>query len=798
MSTAAWADGTLPTPVYTQNFESANTTKGTGDTDHFGITGATLTGNGSIGTGDPVFGKYYQAGGTGTTRTNYLTISTTAFSEIKTAGNEEATISFWLNTYGNEDTNEWGSIFVAYGESGNANHAYPFSFDIRANLSTHSSLWETYFDDPLNVNNSWRTKGASLAESWHHVAIVYNIDKTNSPYKTVMKYYIDGTCVLTRNITSYSAPETTTDKTMFEDVNRLSEFVIGGNSPVWSDPDNGYAYDEINIYSEALSEAQIALIAKTNVTVEYKLGDDVLKSEIVGNNVLKGSSFSYGVHQYILSNGRLYSTTQGSSNYYYRTNNASATLVENLTDANINNVVFFVEGEDISGITVASADNNRARASNAKMGYTDGISNFKNVVTLPAGTYQVHLRYVNGNTTARALKVKVGDTEKMNLSISQADYSTKTSESFTIDKLTTISLACEGASTGGLDWIYITGTPANEIIGAIDYSTPYYNKWNTLPIWINPGEKAYYKFVNYNNGGNTYENWYLFGATEASENVVIFGPNHSNTAANATYTSKPTFTMADLNGATVELTAEYNKVAENNYTITVTGVTTKADGSTTLSPNLVYTQTGLTAPKLKLFVSVELSWLELVEQSVKKDISDAGYATYYSNNALDFANATPALTASIITGHEGNSLTLQDVENVPAETGVLLAGSEGTCTIPVIATSSTDVTANKLKGVHANTEKTASTIYILMKGAKGVGFYKNNNAFTVGANTAYLDATDVDGAGARSFYDLGGTTAIENIKVGSKDNVYYNLQGQRILYPTKGLYIVNGKKVIIK
>jgi len=119
MSTAAWADGTLPTPVYTQNFESANTTKGTGDTDHFGITGATLTGNGSIGTGDPVFGKYYQAGGTGTTRTNYLTISTTAFSEIKTAGNEEATISFWLNTYGNEDTNEWGSIFVAYGESGN-------------------------------------------------------------------------------------------------------------------------------------------------------------------------------------------------------------------------------------------------------------------------------------------------------------------------------------------------------------------------------------------------------------------------------------------------------------------------------------------------------------------------------------------------------------------------------------------------------------------------------------------------------------------------------------------------------
>ena len=31
-----------------------------------------------------------------------------------------------------------------------------------------------------------------------------------------------------------------------------------------------------------------------------------------------------------------------------------------------------------------------------------------------------------------------------------------------------------------------------------------------------------------------------------------------------------------------------------------------------------------------------------------------------------------------------------------------------------------------------------------------------------------------------------------------KDNVYYNLQGVRVAQPTKGLYIVNGKKVMIK
>ena len=43
-----------------------------------------------------------------------------------------------------------------------------------------------------------------------------------------------------------------------------------------------------------------------------------------------------------------------------------------------------------------------------------------------------------------------------------------------------------------------------------------------------------------------------------------------------------------------------------------------------------------------------------------------------------------------------------------------------------------------------------------------------------------------------------GTTAIKNIKVGTEDNVYYDLQGRRVLYPKKGIYIVNGHKVVIK
>jgi hypothetical protein len=58
----------------------------------------------------------------------------------------------------------------------------------------------------------------------------------------------------------------------------------------------------------------------------------------------------------------------------------------------------------------------------------------------------------------------------------------------------------------------------------------------------------------------------------------------------------------------------------------------------------------------------------------------------------------------------------------------------------------------------------------------------------------------LDSALGRSLdIDFGdGTTGIKNLKVGVEDNVYYDLQGRRVLYPKKGIYILNGKKVIIK
>ena len=105
-----------------------------------------------------------------------------------------------------------------------------------------------------------------------------------------------------------------------------------------------------------------------------------------------------------------------------------------------------------------------------------------------------------------------------------------------------------------------------------------------------------------------------------------------------------------------------------------------------------------------------------------------------------------------------------------------------------------DLSGNALKGVFEDTEKPAG-IFVLLNGEKGVGFYKTLNAFTVGANTAYIEVPSE----ARFISLDGETTAIEGIAAEKINNgEVYNLNGQRVAQPTKGLYIVNGKKYVVK
>ncbi|MBR4920090.1 MAG: leucine-rich repeat protein [Prevotella sp.] len=88
--------------------------------------------------------------------------------------------------------------------------------------------------------------------------------------------------------------------------------------------------------------------------------------------------------------------------------------------------------------------------------------------------------------------------------------------------------------------------------------------------------------------------------------------------------------------------------------------------------------------------------------------------------------------------------------------------------------------------------------YALANAGAGLGFYKVGNGTTIPAGKAYLK---IEKSAGSNFYGIDpddNTTAIKNMKIGKDSNVYYDLSGRRVLYPKKGLYIMNGKKVIIK
>jgi len=184
-------------------------------------------------------------------------------------------------------------------------------------------------------------------------------------------------------------------------------------------------------------------------------------------------------------------------------------------------------------------------------------------------------------------------------------------------------------------------------------------------------------------------------------------------------------------------------------------------------------------------------------------ITDAGYATFCIDNALDFSGVTDltAYTAS----QNGNNVKFDKVEGtVKAGTGLLVKAAEGTYIVPAVA-NGTDVSAtNALVGVTAVTTigktKDGKYNYVLKKGNDGVvGFYQvNNNEYKVRANTAYLAISyDAASSGAKLFIGLDGETAVEAVAAEVlPTGTAYNLQGQRVGNDYKGVVIVNGKKVI--
>lgn len=171
-------------------------------------------------------------------------------------------------------------------------------------------------------------------------------------------------------------------------------------------------------------------------------------------------------------------------------------------------------------------------------------------------------------------------------------------------------------------------------------------------------------------------------------------------------------------------------------------------------------------------------------ENVTVTVTEAGYATYCSEYALDLSGVD-AYTATI----DGSQVSFVSQNGVVAPgTGLLIKAEAGDVTIPVATEGAETIADNVL--ISGTTAPAGS--FVLM-GSPAVGFYKTTSEFTLGANTAYIAPVASE---AREFIALGEATAIKAIETAKQSNEIYNLAGQRVKSAQKGLFIIGGKKVI--
>ncbi|MBO6188261.1 MAG: hypothetical protein J6O23_07115 [Prevotella sp.] len=198
--------------------------------------------------------------------------------------------------------------------------------------------------------------------------------------------------------------------------------------------------------------------------------------------------------------------------------------------------------------------------------------------------------------------------------------------------------------------------------------------------------------------------------------------------------------------------------------------------------------------------SADFDYAYIRKLLVPLTISSAEWATLYTPMALNFAGTgLKAYTATVA----NDVVTLASVNDVPANTGVVLNGTPGDYEIPGIASSTTD--KGDLQGSLTEDltydKNAANDYYMLALNGNKVQFTKLISG-KIAAGKAYLVLPKDPTTGARTLtvaFSEGGTTGISEIENSkSKIENYFNLNGQRVSKPTKGLYIVNGKKVVLK
>lgn len=187
-----------------------------------------------------------------------------------------------------------------------------------------------------------------------------------------------------------------------------------------------------------------------------------------------------------------------------------------------------------------------------------------------------------------------------------------------------------------------------------------------------------------------------------------------------------------------------------------------------------------------------------------------GYATFSSACNYKLPSGYKAYVVSAV---DDTKATLTNIAHIPSNTGVILVGDDGNTEVitmkniresDITDADKTNAASNKLianVGEYALPASYGSDYNYTLAYDGGPVFKHSTGSGSVSANKAYLRTTvnAPTEAHGLDFVFENETTGIETIDNSHlKVDNYFNLSGQRVAQPTRGLYIVNGKKVVIK
>lgn len=181
-------------------------------------------------------------------------------------------------------------------------------------------------------------------------------------------------------------------------------------------------------------------------------------------------------------------------------------------------------------------------------------------------------------------------------------------------------------------------------------------------------------------------------------------------------------------------------------------------------------------------------------------VSDAGFATYATKNNVKVPEDENVKVMTVKVNAEGTAIELNEVAAgtvIPAKTGILVKAPAGNCDFVVTSDKGETLANNDLKAATEDVTSADDKFFALTKLGEKVGFALVESGIVIPAGKAYLEVTK--GTAAAKFFGLDGeATGINSVKTAKADGAYYTLEGVKTTKPVNGLYIHNGKKIVVK